>query len=293
MFAVLFKLFQRFDINGLQATLFNYVFGVVVATIIILTGSELPAYISALSFGPNAWPLIMYASLPAIMFLAGFVAMDQATFRCGVALTTIAARAALVIPLTLSWIILDAEEPNWFYVGLIFIAMLLIVLPNRQQEHPDGIPYRSSSDAVRRIKAMLSLVCVFVFYGSADFFINLSNVRTSELSIKSDVLTAYIFIMATIFCAVYCLFKGIFKLRVTGRAIIGGMLLGLANVGCTYMVILGIKDVGASLFYPVYYIGIVVLATVIGLCFFKEKVKWIQVAGLVLAAVAILLLTVK
>jgi multidrug transporter EmrE-like cation transporter len=38
-----------------------------------------------------------------------------------------------------------------------------------------------------------------------------------------------------------------------------------------------------------YNIGIVILATLVGVLFFKEKLKWLQVAGLALAIAAIAL----
>ena len=40
-------------------------------------------------------------------------------------------------------------------------------------------------------------------------------------------------------------------------------------------------------FYPIYNIGIVLVATLAGLLFFGERLKWVQVAGLLLAIAAI------
>ena len=291
MFAVLFKIFQRSGINSLSCILLNYIFGTLIMIIAIMTKGNLQNLINCVSTTSiHLSTIIIYASLPALMFLIGFVAMDQATFRCGIALTTIAARAALVIPLMLSWLILDDNEPNWLYVILIFIAMALIMIPNSQQTHPNKVPYQSSSDKSRNIKSALSLISVFIVYGLADFFINLSNVKVSELHIQPDILTMCIFMIATFFCTIYCSCKGVLKLAITYKTIIGGILLGFANVGCTYMVINGINALGASLFYPTYYIGIVITATILGFCCFKEKIKLIQLCGLVLAGVAIFLI---
>ena len=44
-----------------------------------------------------------------------------------------------------------------------------------------------------------------------------------------------------------------------------------------------------GVFYPLYNIGIVLVATLAGLLFFGERMKWVQVAGLALAVGAIAL----
>jgi multidrug transporter EmrE-like cation transporter len=42
-----------------------------------------------------------------------------------------------------------------------------------------------------------------------------------------------------------------------------------------------------GVFYPLYNIGIVLVATLAGLLFFGERLKWVQAAGLALAVAAI------
>ena len=44
-----------------------------------------------------------------------------------------------------------------------------------------------------------------------------------------------------------------------------------------------------GLYYPLYNIGIVLVAALSGILFFNERLKWAQVAGLVLAVAAIAL----
>ena len=50
---------------------------------------------------------------------------------------------------------------------------------------------------------------------------------------------------------------------------------------------LGVMSTG--LYYPLYNIGIVLVAALAGILFFNERLKWAQVAGLVLAVAAIAL----
>ena len=64
-------------------------------------------------------------------------------------------------------------------------------------------------------------------------------------------------------------------------------MLGFANIGCTSCMLRALVVMPTSLFYPLYNIGIVLVAALAGILFFGERMEWKQVAGLALAVVAI------
>ena len=66
-------------------------------------------------------------------------------------------------------------------------------------------------------------------------------------------------------------------------------MLGFANIGCTSCMLRALAAMPTGTFYPIYNIGIVLVATLAGLLFFGERLKWVQVAGLLLAIAAIAL----
>lgn len=296
LFAVLFKICQKKNIDTAQVILFNYVTAVVFSSAAIL----FKVWGGKADFATYALDAksILLAILQGAFFYAGFFIMNRSTWRSGVALTTAAARASLVIPLILSWLIFSQSEPSWLLVGMILVAMLLMVLPAQSEKH-DSKYQTGISEKTRRRKTMLALVAVFVIYGLSDFLLKVVQ-NSVQTSAGLDSQKVYIFLSATVVSLVACIASGSFKndgkrnrsslhqgFRM--RNLIGGIILGLINAGCTSCMLLALGHISTSTFYPLYNIGIVVLATLVGVLFFKEKLKLLQVAGLVLAAAAIAL----
>ena len=296
LFSVMLKLCQRWQIDTQQVIFFNYFFAFLITLAPILFKMAGPAGIPAQDFmlkPHSVWACV----LQGILFLAGFSIMDRCTFHCGVALTTAAARASLILPVLLSWVLLSQPAPSWIAVGLILLSMALIVLPAEDEEPEDAIPAGMSAKARRRVAA-LALVAVFVAFGLSDFTLKLAQHSVEKVSAhdpvlearQMDALTCTIFLMASAVGFLVCLVMGSFrKHKVTWRTLAAGLALGLINIGCTSCALRALRVLATGTFYPLYNIGIVILATLIGVLFFKEKLKWLQVAGLVLAIAAIAL----
>ena len=299
LFAVVFKICQQHGISTRQVILYNYI----TATLI----NWIPILFDVISSGGSSWEnyslepsSYLMAMIQGGFFTFGFIVMDISTWRSGVALTTAAARASLILPVILSWAILSQPAPAWIPVLLVLVALMMIILPNEQQKHNPAF-YRSKSDAVRRRKAALALAGVFLFYGVADFslkFVQHAAAQSADPSVlenKLSALTGAIFLMATLISLVICIFS---KPKVSTsepprhprlKAVIAGILLGAINLGCTASMIRGLNQLPTGLFYPLYNIGIVIIATIIGIVIFKEKIKLVQILGLLVAIAAILL----
>ena len=292
LFAVVFKICQIRNINTNQVILFNYVTAILANCIPIIV---------SIGKGESQWsdyslPTISYplAILQGVLFTSGFIIMDHSTWRSGVALTTAAARTSLILSVTLSWMFLSQPAPSWLPVILVLISILLIIIPNKQQSHDSSL-LRSSSDAVRKRKAALCLLGVFLFYGLSDFALKLSQQSTTlgsgaeqlaEYRLTS--LTAIIFIMAGLVAFIICLVTKSFRQApLNWKSILGGVILGTINLACTSCTVRGLSLLPTGLYYPLYNIGIVIIATIIGIVFFKEKIKWLQILGLLIAVAAI------
>ena len=167
LFAVVFKVCQNKGIDVGQVIMFNYL------TAFLL--SVIPVAIN-IAAGNAAfredYMLPVECALPAVIqgffFFFGFKMMDRSTWRNGVALTTASARASLIIPVILSWLLLGQSRPNWLAVALILGAMMLMVLPSRSAVHDPSLQ-TGISERKRKTKTMLALVSVFLTYGISDF----------------------------------------------------------------------------------------------------------------------------
>ena len=246
LFSVMLKLCQRWQIDSQQVILFNYASAFIITLIPILIRMAGQGGVPPRDFALQP-ASIGACVLQGILFLAGFSIMDLCTRRCGVALTTTAARASLVLPVLLSWILLSQPAPSWLAVGLILAAMVLIVLP-AGEEKPAGAPAPSaeagpdSPSAANRRRAALALIAVFIAFGLSDFTLKLAQHSVVPVSAgdetllhrQLDALTCVIFLMASIAGLIVCLVTGSFRKHKIGwRSLLAGLALGLINIVCT------------------------------------------------------------
>lgn len=293
MFSVMFKICHKLNIDSNQAILFNFitafVFCLVPILINIAGGVEASSYLlSTKSF--------LFSILQGLLFMLGFIVMAWSTGISGVALTTAAARAALLIPVLLSWILLGQPAPSWLGVILILVAMCMIILPAGTANADSKVERAKKAGSI----AAVALVVVFVSFGISDFVVKLGQKSVEDVHVASaemmnrqlTMLTCSIFLMASIASLLTCVISGSFKKHpLKWRGVLGGVALGLFNCGCTWGMLHGLGVLPTGTFYPLYNIGIVIVATMIGVIAFKEKLRWLQIAGLAVAIGAIVLIT--
>ncbi len=293
LFSVVLKICQRAQIDTQQVILFNYSSAFLLTLLPILLRMAGPDGVPPQDF--TLRPASIGACvLQGVLFLTGFSIMDRCTMRCGVALTTASARASLILPVLLSWILLAQPAPSWLAVGLILAAMTLIVLPSGK----DSSSPESAAVPQSRGKAALALIAVFIAFGLSDFTLKLAQHTVEPVSAgdsvlmnrQLDALTCVIFLMASIAGLVVCLVSGSFRKHKVGwRSLLAGLALGVINIVCTSCSLKALSVLATGTFYPLYNIGIVVVATLIGVLFFKEKLRPLQIAGLAVAVAAIAL----
>lgn len=290
LFSIVFKLGQRNGVDGLQVIFFNYLVAFAFTLLPIAAHVIFNPSVSAGDYvpGPSSWLL---GVVQGALFVAGFVVMDRSTRRSGVALTTVCARASLILPVLLSWVLLGQPAPAWLPVLLTVAALVLIVGPTGSV-----LSKRNASSSGIGSSAVLVLMGVFVVVGFSDFFLKIvqhtvENAHSGEPALiesRLSGLTCIIFLMATLAALAVCLLSGSFrKHKVTWPTAGWGALLGIANIGCTSCMLRALGVMPTGLYYPLYNIGIVLVATLAGLLFFGERLSLSQVVGLLLAIAAI------
>ena len=100
LFAILFKIFQRRGIDALQAIAVNYV----VAFALGMLGNVSQGF-SATGIGSWILPTI----LVGLFMMASFVTMNMATRSHGIAIATIAARVAFIVPVLCAYLFLQGN----------------------------------------------------------------------------------------------------------------------------------------------------------------------------------------
>lgn len=271
LFAILFKLFQRNGIDVLQAIGINYIVALLLGFIgNIAIGEPLVAI--------SSW--ILPALFAGLFMMGGFVMMNRATHSHGIAVATIAARISFVIPVLCSYCFLQGEAPRWGASAFVILALLFIFFHHKKQHK-------------HAIWQWLFPLSVFFCYGIANFLLKLCQQFVTDAhggNADLSMITSIAFFAAFIYTVIY------YRLQPSNQRhpfawknIWAGGILGSVNVGCTYFLLKALTNIDSSLFYPIYNMSIVLIATLVGQFCFKETLSRIQYIGIAIALLAIAL----
>lgn len=268
-YSVLFKLFACRDVDSLQAIAFNYL-----TATLLGVGLSLGDLEGGVVLTPSEWGLSV---VMGVMFMAAFVLMARSTAISGVSVTTVAARVSLIIPVVCSYLFLPNQvEPRWLAIGVIILALVMVI----------WTPSKGDRKEQRRgLGGVLLPLGVFLLFGANNFCLKWAQ-SGLEAEAATSQLSAAIFLFAALSSGGYY-FAATSKRRFSWQALVGGVLLGVANFFTTYFMLLGLGMLPSGVFFPIYHIGIVALVTTCGVALFRERLGVMQVVGLVVAAAGI------
>lgn len=261
---VVFKLFKRLKVNTVHAVVVNYyvafLFGFLMSDL-KMTPSEIasaPWFISTILLG--------------ILFIFIFNIMGVTAQRSGVAVTSVATKMSVVIPVIFGLVAYN-ESANFLKIVGIILALAAVYLVSVKSK--DGFKWRNIT------------LPLLLFFGSglidtALKFLETNYVNSSQISIFSTT----IFGFAGIFGTVFILFKKDWKIH--WRSIIGGIFLGVPNYFSIVFLLqaLSTKGLESSVIFTVNHVSIVMLSTLIGLFAFKERLlpkNWIGIGFAVIS----------
>ncbi len=278
LFAILFKAFQRKGVDALQAITINYAVALIPGIIIntMQKGWDATSYYSI--------PLLP-AFLIGFFMMGGFVTMNYATRSHGVAVSTIAARISFVVPVLCTYLFLDGKSPDWVATLLVGLSLIFIFTQKRDTSNP-------------KEREWVFPILVFICYGLANFLLKYAQqqIVTQYTADSSDCdaalrsLTTMTFAAALLCSIIFFLFTSKANHRpITLPNTIAGIVLGICNMGCTYFLLKSLSVIEAALFYPIYNIAIVLIATITGKICFSERLSSWQYAGTTIAIIAIIL----
>lgn len=287
MFSIVFKIFHRKDIDANQAIFFNYLTAFILGVMFSLQGGVV--------VNPLKADWLVDVIILGFIFMAGMVMLSASTRRVGVAISTVCSRASMVIPIIVSYLLIEGSaKPKWLLICLVLVAMTLTIWTDK----PEGGHKYTLLD-------ILAPVTVFLMFGASNSYLKVLQHRVtvndtaaglSEQVINSEIslVTASVFFVAMLMC-IYSFFKkGPDGKRspLLLKNVTGGVVLGFVNYFCTYTLMLSMKTIDSSFLFPVHNIGIVAIGAIVGWLAFNEKLRPHQILGIVLAAVSIALLCI-
>ncbi len=214
---------------------------------------------------------VALGAVSGILLLGGFMLFQWNTAKNGIVLSSIFMKLGLLVPMALS-VLIFREKPTWMQIvgfGLAILAILLINLKN------EG----SKSRFHWQLLVML-LLC-----GGADAMNKVFEVMGPEN--LSDQFLFYSFVVAFVLCVCLVALK---KERPGLRELLLGAAVGVPNFFSSKFLLLALADLPAVVVFPSFSIAAMLITTLAGVFFFKERLgkwQWISL-GAILGALLLL-----
>ena len=259
---VIFKLFDVYKINSLQAIVVNYTiafsFGVFTSNTSVSV-TEIPQqnwFLGAFSLG--------------FLFISIFNIMGITAQKNGLSVASVAGKMSVVIPIIFGIIVYN-ESVGFVKIIGILLALIAVYLSSA----------KSDTKPVK-LKNLIFPVLLFIGSGVLDTglkFVEINSVSEGEEPLFLATIFGCAFILG-IFVLITQVINGKFKFHF--KNILGGILLGIPNYYSMEFLLKAFKtDLESSTLFTINNVGIVLLTTVFALLFFKEKLikkNWIGIA---------------
>jgi drug/metabolite transporter (DMT)-like permease len=273
---VVFKLFGKFKVNTLHAIVVNYI--VACSCGIIGYGGTIP-YSDIPSYDWFYYTLGLGA-----MFIIVFNLMAITTQRSGLSVVSVATKMSVVIPI-LFGLLYYKDSLGVFKVVGILLALVSVYLASVKKK--DGLAIQP--------KNLIFPVLVFLGSGIIDTSIKYlegSFVAESDVPIFSATIFLAAFIIGS-FLLFFQFLQGKFKFQ--WRNVLGGILLGVPNYFSIYFLVKALRSglLESSGVFTVNNVAIVMLSTLVGILFFKERLLLKNWVGICLAILGIFLIALE
>lgn len=267
---ITFRLLRNFRVSVVQAITVNYL---VASTFGFL--SEAGSFDLHTIYRADWFYLSILMGLSLII---GFNLFALSAQKAGVAVTAISSRMSVVIPVSLGFIIFGDTAGPYKIAGII-TGLLAFYFTSKKDK----------TIHVNREYIFLP-VLLFLAIGANDSLMKVAEHFYIDADFVSFLATSFTF--ALVFGIIVFLFKNNAKKQsVKLKNILAGIVLGLLNWFSTYYVLKGLDIFQVSFFMPVYNIGVVTLSTIIGFLVFREKLLPANWVGILLAVLAIILIS--
>ena len=222
----------------------------------------------------NSYTISLSVLLPLV-----FILLSLSIHHSGIIKTDIAQRISLVIPVACSYWIFNETIPAFRWIGIItgFIALFFILNKGRSSNRTNPV----------------YLVFVFLGYGIIDvLFKEVALQRSIPYTIALFYIFCGCFIFASLITVLSFLKK---KLIIQKSTVFYGLLLGLFNFLNIYFYLKAhqaFAKTPTTVFASMNF-GVILVGTLIGAFYFKEKLSKKNMLGLVLAVIAIILVVLS
>lgn len=277
--SVLLKVLRQKNIDIRQTIVAGY------PVAFLLTWLLLKPDVSSIGTLGNAWGIIIALG---ILLPAVFVILGRAIEAVGMVATDAAQRLSLIIPIIAAFMLFGEvlTGTRILGLGLGFLALAALIYRPQQAVSTQDISKKATTPN-RTLRTPLWLFGVWAGYGVIDILFK----QVAKQGAAFPLTLFVSFGMAGLLLFIYLL---ITRVRWQGNALIAGLLLGALNMGNIYAYVRAhqVLSESPSIVFTGMNVGVIAVATIIGVGVFKEQLNRINMLGIVLAVscVAVLFL---
>ena len=203
-----------------------------------------------------------------LLYLAAFILLQVNVKRNGVVLSASFMKLGLLVPMAVS-ILFFGEQPGIFHITGFIVALIAIVLINYEPGHTEKASFKAG------------LIILLLVGGVGDVLAKIyQEVGSADLSPQ---FLFYTFFGALVLCFGLLVWK---KERPGLTDLFFGALIAIPNYFSSRFLLKALSSLEAVIVYPSYNVATIFLATIAGICLFKERLKtrqWIAIGAIVIA----------
>jgi len=276
---IVFKLFQKFEVNTFVAIIINYVAAAVTGILFLETEYNFKDVLHA------SWLTICIPL--GLLFITIFYLISQTAQRISISTASVANKMSVAMPVLFSVIFLNQQLSVLKIIGIILALV--------------AVYFSTKTPKVEKTSNKLIWLPIAVFFGSGliDIAINAANAfyitspNDSALFSISTFLSAFCFgliiLLVQFFVTKKITIQSVFKLK----NIVGGIALGIPNYFSIYFIFksLDAKVLNSAQLFPILNLSNVALSAIVAWLWFKEKLSPINIIGIFMAVIAIILIS--
>lgn len=281
---LIFRWLDRYKVHGFYAIILNY-------WVCVITGIVSGAVSIDTLWAMWQAPWLPIALLLGALFIGGFYTIQLTVRHSGITVASIASKNAMVISVTAAFFLYGDVVSPLKILGILTAIIAVVLASVRKKTIANG-PALGHGVWVFPLLAFLTSGTIETLLKYAQHFY-LSQEQYPLFLIflfGTAAIIGSIFYVVTRFTPTH---QAHWQWRHAGRNLLGGIALGLPNYGSIYFLIRTLEQPAweSSIVYPVNNIGVVLAAAIAAYIFFREKPNRYNAVGIVLAIVAIILIT--
>ncbi|MDD3043893.1 MAG: EamA family transporter [Candidatus Delongbacteria bacterium] len=270
--AVILKFSENRKLNRYAVTSANYVAAFTISLLMNFGIGEIQRE-------SNLNAVVGLGVFAGLLYFLGFIFIQRSIKENGVGITGAVSKIGIILPVVLS-MILWKEIPSSFQTAGVVLSIMAIVIINIDPREIKSF---------RNFNA--TIILLFFIAGSAEF-----TTKLFEKYFASGYKPLYLFVIffTAFWISVYFTYSSWKKgKKITKTDIVTGLIVGVPNMFASFFLIESFRYYKASVAFPIYSSGTILLINVAGLLIFKEKLSRKNTFAIFMIVAAIVLMNIR